>query len=95
MVMITLKHKDKETVEAASHKLAALLGQDLKQFITGPAAPLVGRLRNMYLMELMIKLPKETGMSNAYRKVIRNHINLLGVEQKFKAVQVVTDVDPL
>jgi primosomal protein N' (replication factor Y) (superfamily II helicase) len=95
MVMITMKHRDKETVEAASHKLAALLGQDLKQFITGPAAPVVGRLRNMYLMELMIKLPKEAGMSGNYRKVIRNHINLLGVEQKFKSVQVVVDVDPL
>ena len=95
MVMITMKHRDKNTVEAASHKLVALLGQDLKQFITGPAAPVVGRLRNMYLMEIMIKLPKEAGMSGNYRKVIRNHINLLAGEQKFKSVQVVTDVDPL
>ena len=68
---------------------------EASEFITGPAAPVVGRLRNMYLMELMIKLPKEVGMSGNYRKVIRNHINLLGVEQKFKSVQVVVDVDPL
>ena len=95
MVMLTLKHRDKETVEAASYKLAALLSQDLKEFITGPAAPVVGRLRNMYLMELMIKLPKEAGMSLTYRKVIRNHINLLQGEKNYKSVVVVTDVDPL
>ena len=95
MVMLTLKHRDKEFVEAAAYKLAALLSQDLKEFITGPAAPVVGRLRNMYLMELMIKLPKEAGMSLTYRKVIRNHINLLQGEKNYKSVVVVTDVDPL
>ena len=95
MVMITLKHKDKEIVDAAANKLAELLSQDLKEFITGPAAPVVARLRNLYLMELMIKLPKEAGMSGTYRKVIRNHINLLLAEKAFKSVTVVTDVDPM
>ena len=95
MVMLTLKHRDKETVEAAASKLANLLSQDLKEFLTGPAAPVVGRLRNMYLMELMIKLPKEAGMSLTYRKVIRNHINLLQGEKNYRSVVVVTDVDPL
>ncbi len=95
MVMVTLKHRDKETVEAAANKLATLLSQDLKDFITGPAAPVVGRLRNMYLMELMIKLPKEAGMSNTYRKVIRNHINLMQGEKMYRSVVVVTDVDPM
>ncbi len=94
VVMIMLKHKDKEIVYAAAEKLAALLSQDLKKFITGPAAPMVGRLRNLYLMELMIKLPKETGMSGTYRKVIRNHINLLLSEKHFKSVWVTVDVDP-
>ena len=95
MVMLTLKHRDKETVEEAASKLANLLSQDLKEFLTGPAAPVVGRLRNMYLMELMIKLPKEAGMSLTYRKVIRNHINLLQGEKNYRSVVVVSDVDPL
>ena len=95
MVKITLKHKLKDIVDAAAHKLTELLTQDLKLYITGPAAPVVARLRNMYLMELMIKLPKETGKSNSYRSVIKNHINLLAAEQKYKAVAVVIDVDPL
>ena len=95
MVVITLKHKDKETVEAAANKLALFISQDLKEFITGPAAPVVGRLRNQYLMEIMIKLPKESGMSGVYRKVIRNHINLISAEKSFKSVTVITDVDPM
>ncbi|MFC4263625.1 primosomal protein N' [Ferruginibacter yonginensis] len=95
VVMLTLKHKDKTIVDGAANRLALLLSQDLKEFITGPAAPIVGRLRNLYLMEIMIKLPKEAGKSGVYRKVIRNHINLLHSETTFKNVQVVVDVDPV
>jgi primosomal protein N' (replication factor Y) len=93
IVLLTLKHKDKTVVENASGKLAALLRQDLKDYIVGPAAPVVNRIRNQYLMEILIKLPKEHGMSMAYKKAIRNHINLLLSEKNYKSVTVVADVD--
>ncbi|RYY70639.1 MAG: primosomal protein N' [Chitinophagaceae bacterium] len=93
IVMLTLKHKDKEVVSAAAEKLASLLRQDLKDLVVGPAAPVIGRLRNQYLMEIMLKLPKEPGMSMNYKKVIRNHINLMQSEKHYKSVRVVADVD--
>ncbi|RYF89422.1 MAG: primosomal protein N', partial [Chitinophagaceae bacterium] len=94
IVLLTLKHKDKAIVEAAAEKLAAFIRQDLKEFVVGPAAPMIGRIRNQYLMEVMLKLPKEPGMSLTYKKVIRNHINLMQSEKAFKSVHVVADVDP-
>ncbi len=94
IVLLTLKHKDKNTVSNAADKLAALLRQDLNNYITGPAAPVISRIRNQYLMEIMIKLPKEKGMSSRYRQVIFNQINLLLSEKQYRAVTVVTDVDP-
>jgi len=93
IVLLTLKHKDKTVVANAADKLAALLRQDLKEYIVGPAAPVINRIRNQYLMEILIKLPKEHGMSMTYKKVIRNHINLLAGEKSYKSVHVVTDVD--
>ena len=93
IVLLTLKHKDLAIVSAAAQKLAGSLRQDLKDFIVGPAAPVVARVRNQYLMEILIKLPKEPGMSMTYKKVIRNHINLLQEEKKFRSVTVVADVD--
>ena len=93
IVMLTLRHKDKNTVFDAAEKLAGLLKQDLKEFVVGPAAPIIGRLRNQYLMEIMLKLPKEPGMSLTYKKVIRNHINLMQSEKQFKSVHVIADVD--
>ncbi|MBK7882520.1 MAG: primosomal protein N' [Chitinophagaceae bacterium] len=93
IILLTLKHKDKNLVTLAAEQLATSLNQDLKNFIVGPAAPVVNRIRNQYLMEILIKLPKEQGMLNRYKSAIRNHINLLQSEQRFKSVSVVIDVD--
>ncbi len=95
IVMLTLKHRDKNIVDAAAQKLVASLAQDLREFVVGPAAPVIGRLRNQYLMEIMVKLPKEPGMSISYKKVIRNHINLMQADKAFKSVQVIADVDAM
>lgn len=95
VVLIILKHKDKNIVDAAAVKLASLLRQDLADFVVGPAAPVVGRLRNQYLVEIMMKLPKEAGMSILYKRVIRNHINLMLAEKQYRSVQVIPDVDSM
>lgn len=94
IVLLTLRHKDKATVMQAADKLAGSLRQDLKDYVIGPAAPIVNRVRNQYLMEILIKLPKEAGMGMTYRKVIRNHINLLQSVKGFKSLPVMADVDP-
>ena len=95
IVMLTLKHKDKKVVDAAAEKLAFLLRQDLKEYVVGPATPMIGRIRSQYLVEIMLKLPKEPGMSMTYKKVIRNHINLMQSEKVYASVHVVADVDAM
>ncbi len=94
LVLITLKHKDNDTVKLASQKLAALLRSDFKDYVMGPAQPVIGRLRNQYLMEIMLKLPKDAGMSFKNKKVIQHHINILLSEKKFKSITIIADVDP-
>lgn len=95
IVQLTLRHRDKAIVDAAALRLANLLRQDLKEYVVGPAPPIISRIRNQYIMELMIKLPKAFGKSTVYKKVINNHINLLHSEQAYKSVVVVADVDPV
>ncbi|MBL7702805.1 MAG: primosomal protein N' [Ferruginibacter sp.] len=95
IILLTLKHKDKNTVTGAADRLAGLLKQDLKEYIVGPAVPVVNRIRNQYLMEILIKLPKEPGMSLKYKAAIRNHINLLMGEKSYRSVSVMVDVDKM
>ncbi len=94
LIRITLKHKIKEVAEEA----AGSLGNSLTKYfqnIVGPAAPVVNRIRNMYLMEILLKLPKDATQIKAQKKVISNYTDLLKAEKRFKSVVIVSDVDPV
>jgi primosomal protein N' (replication factor Y) (superfamily II helicase) len=93
LIRITLKHTIKEVVFEAADVLANSLEKDFAQLV-GPAAPVVNRIRNMYLMEIMIKLQKDAGYLQLQKKVISNHIDVLKSEKRFRSVVVIPDVDP-
>jgi primosomal protein N' (replication factor Y) len=93
IIEITLKHKVKEVVDEAANKLATALQKNMSNFVVGPAAPVVARIRNQYLMELLIKLPLDTKQIQLYKQIIRNEFNLLLAEKQFKSVVMIADVD--
>jgi len=93
VIHITLKHKLKEVVDEAANKLGEAMQKELRSFIVGPAAPVVGRIRNQYLMELLIKLPLDSKQIQQYKKIIRHHFNLLLTEKRFASVTMIADVD--
>lgn len=95
LIRITLKHKIAEIVSEAAERLGNALKADLKDFIIGPAAPVINRIRNMFLMELLIKLPKDAVMLQQYKKYIFNNFNLLHAEKMFRGVRLIADVDPM
>jgi primosomal protein N' (replication factor Y) len=93
IIHITLKHKMKEVVDEAANKLGEAMQKELRNFIVGPAAPVVGRIRNQYLMELLIKLPLDSKQIQQYKKIIRHHFNLILTEKRFASVTMIADVD--
>ena len=95
LIKIILKHKMKEVVTEAADKLGDALKKDMHDFVIGPAAPVVNRIRSLYLMEILLKLPKDAQMLQQYKKVIVNHFNLLHAEKKFRSVVLIADVDPI
>lgn len=94
LVRIIIKHRIKETAFEAAEVLAKSLGNDFQNLV-GPAAPVINRIRNMYLMEILIKLQKDAVQLQSQKRVVRNHIDLLKAEKKFRSVVVIADVDPL
>lgn len=93
LIRITLKHTLKEIASEAADLLANSLQRDFDHLV-GPAAPVVNRVRNMYLMEILIKLPKDAVQLQIQKKVLSNHIDLLKAEKRFRSVVVIADVDP-
>ena len=94
LIRLTLKHKTKEAVTEAANALFNFLKKDF-QHIAGPAMPVIGRIRNMYLMEILLKLPKDAASLQIQKKIIINDINLLRADKQFKSVIVMADVDPV
>jgi primosomal protein N' (replication factor Y) len=93
MIQLTLKHKDEKKLHLASEKLAASLRIDFGDKIIGPAAPIIGRIRDQYLMDIMIKLPKDN-FTQRNKEVIRRHIDLLLAEPPYRSIFISIDIDP-
>lgn len=93
LIRVTLKHAKKEVVFDAADTLANSLQKDFEHLI-GPAAPVVNRVRNMFLVEILLKLQKDAAYLQIQKQVIKNHIDLLKADKRFKSVVIIPDVDP-
>ncbi|HUB59843.1 MAG TPA: primosomal protein N' [Puia sp.] len=95
IIRVTFRHTAKEVVESAAGFFAITLKKEFPNYLVGPAEPVIGRIRNQYLMELMLKLPKD-GQTIAFAKhVIRQQTAILHSDRKFRSVVVIPDVDAL
>jgi primosomal protein N' (replication factor Y) (superfamily II helicase) len=93
LINLSFKHKIKEVVEAASHQFANALKNKYGNYLVGPAEPVIGRIRNQYLMELLLKLPKDKNLLIQCKKDILEQVAILHSEKRFRSVVIVTDVD--
>ncbi|HWK05069.1 MAG TPA: primosomal protein N' [Puia sp.] len=95
VIMITFRHRDKEVVQSAAQFFANNLKQDFGKYLVGPAEPAVGRVRNQYLMELLLKLPKDGHTISFAKHVIQQQTAILHNDRKFRSVVIIPDVDAL
>ena len=93
LVQLTFKHKQKDVTEAASHIMAEALKPEFGKYLVGPAEPVVNRIRNQFLMELLVKLPKDGELIQRCKKFILDQIATLHNDKRFRSVVVIADVD--
>jgi primosomal protein N' (replication factor Y) len=93
LIQISFKHKFREVVERAAVQFAASLKNKYGDYIVGPAEPVIGRVRNQYLMELLLKLPRDTKTIVQCKKDILEQVAVLHQDKSFRNVVVVADVD--
>jgi primosomal protein N' (replication factor Y) len=93
LIQITFKHKHKEIVTAAAHSFAEQLKPVFGNYLTGPAEPVVSRVRNQYLMEMILKLPKDAALLAHCREMIHTQEAVMHNHPSYKSVLMVVDVD--
>lgn len=95
IILITFKHKMKEVTDAAAQAIAAALKPNFAQYLVGPAEPVVNRVRNQFLMELLIKLPKDARTIQLCKKTIHDQVAILHNDKRFRSVVILPDVDAI
>lgn len=96
LIRITLKHIDKVLVGAAARMLANGLRQQLRMSVLGPQPPLITKVKNQYLMDIWIKIKKDTAQRLIFTKqVVTQESRRVLLEKAFKQVKVLFDVDPI
>lgn len=93
LLKILIKHKQQDTAVQAAHQLAQLLRPELGHHLVGPAAPLVNKVRNYYLMEILVKLPRDGQQIRHMKAVVQECFTQLKAQKPFKSVWIVPDVD--
>jgi primosomal protein N' (replication factor Y) len=93
LILLTFRHKEKDVVELASQFFAERMAPLYGRFLVGPAEPVVNRVRNQFLMELLIKLPKDSQMVKSCKQFILDQVAVMHAEKRLRNVVVIPDVD--
>jgi primosomal protein N' (replication factor Y) len=95
LLKLTFKQKDSYVAEEAANILLNGLQVNFKQYLNGPSQPPVDRVRNQYLWEILVKLPKDTSTINRCKREIQQQIAIIHGDKKYRTVSIVIDVDPV
>jgi primosomal protein N' (replication factor Y) len=96
LIEIVVKHIDKKVSYEASHKLAEVLKTSLTEVIVlGPGEPMVSKIRNQFLMSILVKIPRDSGQLQGIKQHILIAINSTLAQKEFRTVRIIVDVDPL
>ena len=95
LIRITLKHKDKSIISLAAQSLAKRIKEQFhKNLVLGPHEPMISKIRNLYLMEIILKMPRDNVDLVRSKNILINAANSMKQEKDYRQVFIVFDVDP-
>lgn len=92
LIKITCKDRNFDKVTTAAQWYATALTSKLKENILGPEQPPVSRVRNKFITNILVKIPKEQSLVKT-KKYIENVQRSFNAIQQFSTVRVTIDVD--
>jgi len=92
LIQITLKHQDSHRLNEAASYLAHNLRLKFSKKVFGPEYPVVSRIRNLYLKNILIKLDRDQHLQKHKEEIMRIADDFL---KNFSSVKLAVDVDPM
>ena len=94
LIEFTLKHKDYLFLDKAALEFAQRLSKHFNKRVVGPERPLIGRIKNLYLNKILLKLEKGFDIHEV-RKIIKAEMLKMKTDEYYKQVIIIPDVDPV
>jgi primosomal protein N' (replication factor Y) len=93
LIQIRLLHKDYKVLNKAAKVLATQLHIIFKGKVLGPEYPLVSRVKNQYIKQIMIKASRRESV-HAIKLELQRQLDDFASLKEFKTVRIRIDVDP-
>ena len=94
LVMVRLKDVDEQKLNKAANELAKIFRQVFRENLLGPEYPVVSRVKNQYIKQMLIKINKDLN-STKVKEFINKTIEDFKHNNDFKSVKIQIDVDPM
>jgi primosomal protein N' (replication factor Y) len=93
LIFINIRHKDQNLLNVAAQRFATTLRAQLGHRVLGPEQPMVSRVRNYYIKQVIIKSEKDASVQKV-KSILKETILQFQAEKDFRSVNVQVDVDP-
>ncbi|MCK5847001.1 MAG: primosomal protein N' [Bacteroidales bacterium] len=94
IIRISLKHKDYNVLNGGAEHFANLLKPQLGARVLGPEYPMVARVKNYFIKNILIKFEIEASHV-AVKKIIIDAMDAMYKVKKFRSIFIQPDVDPM
>ena len=94
LIKIQIRHPKQDMALYCAQFLADYFQPLLGEAVLGPAVPSVGRVKGLYLQDLLLKLPKDSRKVKEIKTHLLHAEQLLRSKPKTSALRVWIDVDP-
>ena len=94
LIRIVLRHRDAQKLNKVSMQMADALRARFGNRVLGPDVPAVGRIQNMYIKHLLLKIEVSASFERA-KEIIDQIMTELLTESDKKGTQIHLDVDPI
>ncbi|MBT32872.1 MAG: primosomal protein N' [Thalassobius sp.] len=96
LIRLTVRNADRDITMMQADKLAWELKNQLgSKRILGPESPMIDKIRNLYLKDILIKIERNKINLKQVKKTIIDSINNVNDKKRFKQLDVLIDVDCL
>jgi primosomal protein N' (replication factor Y) len=96
LIDVTIKHVDKKVCREGADALFKLFRSAMPGTkLLGPGEPMVSKIRNQFLMSILVKIPRGSSELGALKQALMHCIQQLLKEKEHRSTRVIVDVDPV